>query len=352
MRRIVLALSLAASLLVVAPFSFGEGGDDLLLDRFRAYIDALRVQGAIPGVAAAIAGRNDIVWEHASGLQDTGRNIAVRPDTPFHIDGLTQILTASMILRCVEDAAFSLDDPMTAFKRNPPEPEATIRQLLTHTSSNADGLSFAYRLERLEQLTEPVSDCARVPYARAVAQLLDRFAMIDSVPGPDALRAAWATDSDRALYAAALARAATPYAVDKKGRAVPSTHPATTLTASGGMMSTVRDLARFDIALRKGALVRDDTLAAAWRPPLGRDLLPLPHGMGWFVQTYNGEPVVWQFGMTENASSSLMITLPARGMTLIVLANSDGLAKPYPLSAGDVAVSPFARVFLAIFTRS
>jgi hypothetical protein len=35
-------------------------------------------------------------------------------------------------------------------------------------------------------------------------------------------------------------------------------------------------------------------------------------------------------------------------MTLVLLANSSGLVKPYPLSAGDVTVSPFARLFLGL----
>jgi hypothetical protein len=69
------------------------------------------------------------------------------------------------------------------------------------------------------------------------------------------------------------------------------------------------------------------------------------------VQTYNGKTVVWQIGASENASSSMIVKVPSLGTTLILAANSDGLVKPFPLSAGDVTVSPFARVFLAIFAR-
>jgi hypothetical protein len=55
--------------------------------------------------------------------------------------------------------------------------------------------------------------------------------------------------------------------------------------------------------------------------------------------------------MAENASSSLMITLPARGLTLILMANSDGLLKLYSPANGDVTLSPFARLFLNLFVR-
>jgi hypothetical protein len=43
------------------------------------------------------------------------------------------------------------------------------------------------------------------------------------------------------------------------------------------------------------------------------------------------------------------MTLPQRGVTLILLANSDGLVSPYALANGDVSVSPFARLFMRLF---
>jgi hypothetical protein len=50
-----------------------------------------------------------------------------------------------------------------------------------------------------------------------------------------------------------------------------------------------------------------------------------------------------------DAYSSLMMTLPQRGVTLILLANSDGLVRPFGLAGGDISASPFARLFLRLF---
>ena len=36
---------------------------------------------------------------------------------------------------------------------------------------------------------------------------------------------------------------------------------------------------------------------------------------------------------------------------MILLANSDGLVKSFGLPAGDVTLSPFARLFLGLFVR-
>ena len=148
-----------------------------------------------------------------------------------------------------------------------------------------------------------------------------------------------------------LERLAVPYAVDQRGRASRSQYPATSITPAAGLISTVRDYARFDVALKVGVILRPDTLAMAWTAPAGADGRPLPHGLGWFVQNYNGEKVVWQFGQADNASSSLVVILPARSLTLVLLANSDGLAKSFGLANGDVSTSPFAKLFLGLFVK-
>jgi hypothetical protein len=72
--------------------------------------------------------------------------------------------------------------------------------------------------------------------------------------------------------------------------------------------------------------------------------------MGWLVEPYNGERVVWHFGLARGAYSGLIVKVPGRGLTLILLANSDGLAgPPYNLSDGSVTSNLFASLFLRLF---
>ena len=186
--------------------------------------------------------------------------------------------------------------------------------------------------------------------------LLDTVAMSDSVPGTDAPGLVPPADGiptpeQVERYTAVLLRLAKPYAVDARSRVFASQYTTKTFTPGGGLISTTRDFAKFDVALRKGVLVRPETLAASWQPPVGRNGLRLPHAIGWFVQTYKNETVLWQFGLQDNASSSLVIKLPGRGLTLVLLANGDGLVKAFAPSAGDVTISPFGRVFLGLFIR-
>lgn len=352
MHRPFLVLTIGLFLLARVP----ARADDLVLDRFGEYLDSLRVQAGIPALSAVLVGKNAILWEGAFGRQDLERSIAARVDTPFHADGLTQVITASLVLRCVEEGRLSLNDRIGRFKPNSPDANATLWEILAHTSAGPGALTFAYRPERLEPLAAAVRTCTADSFRETVGNELDRLAMIDSVPGPDVINLTSPaegipdpTTADR--YRRVLERLARPYAVDQQSRPSPSSYGATTLTPASGLIATARDLAQFDLAIKSGLLLRAETLAVAWRPPAGRDGQPLPHGLGWFVQGYNGEPIVWQFGVGENASSSLMVSAPARGSTLILLANSHGLVKPFPLETGDLTTSPFGRLFLRTFVR-
>lgn len=348
MRAVLVALTLATVPLAVV----SAAPDSLVYARLGSYIEALRVQAGIPGLSAAIVGETDIVWERGFGRQDLNRAIAVEPDTPFHLDGLGQTLTATLVLQCVEQGKAALEDPIGNYDSGSPDPGATIRQLLSHASAGPAGETFSYRPERLESLRDVVRKCTGDSYRETLAHLLDRLAMKDSVPGPDAASLAPPSEgipdvATAARYSAVLARLTTSYLVFQPGQASPFQHSATTVTTASGVVSTVRDLAQFDVALKQGLLLSPETLAAAWSTPSTPSLQSLPHGLGWFVQSYNGQPVVWQFGVSE-ASSSFWITLPSRRLTMILLANSDGLVKPFVLAPGDVLASPFARVFLGL----
>jgi CubicO group peptidase (beta-lactamase class C family) len=354
MRRRCLAALIAAMVCLCVPARAQQG---IVYEVFGAYLDSLRDQAGIPGLAAALVDTDGIVWERAYGRQDIHNVIATRTDTPFHADGLTQIFTSAMALRCAEERRLFLDDRIGNFRVETAEPDATIRHLLTHTSGAPDSLAFAYRPERLEPLWRILRTCTVDSYRESLANLFNRLGMIDTVPGPNIVTIAAPDEGvpvpeDVQRYAAVLQRRAMPYSVDDRRRSSPSTYPVSTsvLTASTGVVTTVRDLAKFDLALKQGILLERGTLDYAWSAPSAHGM-PLPHGAGWFVQTHNGEKVVWQFGMAENASSSLMITLPNRGLTLILMANSDGLVKLYSPANGDITLSPFARLFLNVFVR-
>jgi CubicO group peptidase (beta-lactamase class C family) len=207
------------------------------------------------------------------------------------------------------------------------------------------GSGFQYDTTRYATLTEVIEQCTSDRYEQLLPEkLLDRVAMNDTVPGREVLLTPGAFSS-RAMerYAAVVQRTALPYRLDARGRPVRSEYAGDPLSASTGLISTVRDLARFDAALDAGVLLAPDTRSRAWQATTG------PAGLGWFVQQYNGQRLIWHFGLVHDAYSALYIKVPDRKLTLVLLANSDGLAAPYNLSSGDVTTSLFAQLFLKLF---
>jgi CubicO group peptidase (beta-lactamase class C family) len=113
-------------------------------------------------------------------------------------------------------------------------------------------------------------------------------------------------------------------------------------------MSTARDYAKFSMAIDRDALLKPETKALAFTPTRDSNGRDLPYGLGWFTTTYKGERVIWHYGYWT-ANSSLIVKVPSRGLSFVLLANTDGLSSPFPLGSGRLETSDFAREFLDAF---
>jgi len=321
---------------------------------FGRYLEGLRRQLGIPGLSGVILKDERIVWERSLGLQDIENHVAAAVDTPYRIASLTKTFTSVLLMRCVERGTLDLDAPIRRYTAAIPEPTATVRHVLTHTSAGVPGAEFRYDGDRFAALTAVVESCWGDPFRLVLArEILDRVAMQDSVPGQDLENAdpsvaALFDPATLVRYQRTLSRIAQPYQIDSRGRATKSSFPPRGINAAAGLVSTARDLAAFDRALTEHVLLRPETQELAWTQGSTTLGQPIPYGLGWFVQSIDGERVVWHYGLWGSAFSSLLVKVPSRRITLILLANSDGLSAAFPLAAGDVRVSPFAVSFLRI----
>jgi len=355
----VSALALVASAGVLRaqqqPSIFTPGSTIPVLE---SYLESLRQQAGIPGMSAALV-RNgddgDVPWEKGFGFANVASRLRAAPDTPYVVGDLTGTLSAVLLLQCVEQRRIGLDDPIERFGLSAPDPSSTtLRDLLSHET----GSVFAYSPDRFSHLTELMEWCAPQPFRKSIAhRILDRLAMQDSAPGTDWKDPALKLPddlfdpADRDRYRAVLDRLAVPYKVQGRSKAERTDLAPAGINATGGLVSTVHDLAKFDRALDaadEGGLLLTDTIVTAWTPRANAAGDPQPMGLGWFVQYYKGERVVWHFGNIPNAYSSLIVKLPQRNLTFILLANSDGLSAPYDLAQGDVTKSIFAALFLKL----
>jgi len=322
------------------------------------YLESLRQQSGIPGMSAAIVYDGAIVWERGYGFQNKSSSLRATPDTPYVVGDLSGTLAAIMLLECSEERKIELNQPVAKYGVEGQAGAATAVELVSHTSATTPDEPFSYSLERYAQLTHVIEFCTEQPYRKAAtARVLERLAMYDSVPGLDMRRPEgqdssddWFDKGDYDRYRGILDRLAVPYKVDTRGRSDRVDLPVSGLNAAGGLVSTVRDLAKLDAALGSELLLREDTRTLAWTPVVSSHGVTAPTGLGWFVQWYRGEKIVWQFGLVPNAYSALMLKLPERNVTFILLANSDRLSSPFSLESGDVTKSVFATLFLRLIT--
>ncbi len=327
-----------------------EAQSSLPISLFERYVEALRLQAGIPGMSAAIVQNGRIVWDSGFGYQDVDGQLRAAADTPYPILDLTQTMSSTVLLQqCMDLRYLELTDRVRRWDPQFPDDTTTMGQLLSHASPSG---GFKYDPGRFAALTGVADQCANSRYVRLLSEeIFERLGMTRSVPGADVVDSSspnrrWINASILDRYAVIVRQQAVPYKVDSRGRPTRSSAPGGTLNASTGVVSTVRDLARFDAALGEpGILLESSTLSRAWEP-----VGSMPTGLGWFVQRHNGERVVWHFGLARDAYSSLIVKVPGRGLTLILLANSDGLVgPPYNLSDGNVSNNLFASLFLRLF---
>jgi CubicO group peptidase (beta-lactamase class C family) len=352
MRRLAHAVIVASFAIGLAVVVRARQNPDFGSSAFEGYIELLRQQVGIPAISGALVQEGAVIWERGLGFADVEARIRATPDTPYLVADLTQTLSTVLLLQCVEQRRLTLDDPLRTYGITSADATATLRQVLSHTSPAVSGSGFRYDLERFAQLTTVMEYCAPQSFRKSVAhRLLEHLAMIDSVPGRDLQDTRVVPDglfetSALSRYNHVLERIAIPYKVDKRLRPTRTEVAVDGINAATGLVSTARDLARFDAALDSQLLLLDDTTATAWSQTQLADHSAAPTGLGWFVQTYRGTKVVWQFGVVSNAYSALIVKVPSRRVTMILLANSDGLAVPFQLESGDVTRSLFAAVFL------
>ena len=318
---------------------------------FERYLESFQKQAGIPGLSALILQDGVIVWERGFGRADIERALEPTSFTAFQIGSLSQVMGATLFLKKCGDENFGTpNDPLNLWLPLFPERTTTVAQLLGHVAPVG---GYKYDLTRFAAVTPAIEACGGMPYQQLVAEdIFSRLGLADSVPG-SALGTPTFEDvrqfgtNNLARYTVTLSRAAKGYKVDTRGRATRTDLLPSTSTAATGLISTARDLAKFDAGLRYNILLQPETQLKMWTP-VGP---ALPTGLGWFVQSYNGIPVVWQFGVVPDAFSSLILKLPTRGLTLILLANSDGLNPPLQAleKTGDVNASVFARIFLRVY---
>lgn len=155
------------------------------------------------------------------------------------------------------------------------------------------------------------------------------------------------TEKQRQRFDLVTKTLAKPYRLDNASNIERGKYP-TRFSTSAGLMTSVLDMAKYSIAIDENKFLTRETQQLAFTPAVSTKGESLPYGLGWFTQNYRGTKFVWHYGYWTS-NSSLILKVPERDITFIIMANTDNLSRPTDLGGGDVFTSPVAMAFLKTF---
>jgi CubicO group peptidase (beta-lactamase class C family) len=268
-------------------------------------LDRIRRDLEIPAMSAAVVEGGTIVWIRHFGVRaGQGQRVA------YPIASLTKPFTAALAMIAITRGKLTLDQPVLvdASLTGAPAGSVRIRHLLSHTAAGTPGTRFLYSSALFRELARPLELALGTTFLNALTtNVITPLGLSRTTAGP-------------------------------------------ALTPSGGLTSTIEDVARLAIALERGTLLSRDAATMMLQPPRFDGGVASPYAHGWFVQQIGGEQLRWHFGQQADASS-LLVTMPRRRLSLVVLARGDRLSAPFWLQFGDVRWSPPALAFLTAWAR-
>lgn len=325
---------------------------------------------ATPGVAVGVVRNGQLVLNRSYGLANLEQDVPMSDRTVFRLASLTKQFTAASVLLLVEQKKLSLDDRLSKFYPDFPRGgEITIRQLLNHTSGIRDypesllgelspkewgTADLAKRLATigfdfdpgthwnysnsgyvlLGQIIEKVSGQTFAQFTKA--RLFDPLGMADTSVDSEYDVVPWRAAGYSRSKEAPSGFVNAPFI------------PMSLVYAAGATRSTVRDLAKWNIALYGGKVLEPESFKLMTtqgrlndgrpanvaifmepgekpRPAIPGFGDPMGYTMGLHTGTLDGHAFMGHEGGIFGFST-IMENYRDDGFMLIILANTEGAA--------------------------
>ncbi len=322
--------------------------------RFESQLEDLRRLLVIPGMSAAIVRDQKVIWARGFGFADYENRVVAAENTPYRIASLTKTFASMLVMQLVEQGKVSLDDPMSNYSADFKDDSVKVRHIFSHTSEGTPGEKYRYNGDGFAYLDAVIEKTSGKTFREMLVEnILEKSNVSDTVPGQDVLAQPEKLKNMLGAgilrrYENVLGRLAKPYTLYGDSQIILSPYPPRRISAAAGLISTVVDLAKYDAAIDRHLFLKKETQDIAWMPTVSNNQRALPYGLGWFVQNYQGQKLVWHYGQWPTFSA-LYLKVPEKNLTFILLANSGALSTPFDLGAGDISKSPFALTFLRMF---
>ncbi|HAS40677.1 MAG TPA: hypothetical protein DCS93_09375 [Microscillaceae bacterium] len=303
----------------------------------------------IPGLSVGVVQDGKLIWSKGLGYADLRRKIKVTPNTIFHIASLTKTFTAALLLKLEEAGKLSLTDSLGKYGiKESKLKNLQIRHILSQVSdSNPPGKAYKYNSPRFELLGKVLKKATGKTFAQLVTQYIaNPLKMNNTAPNINSRKDFLASKRNWYVFTQNMAK---PYRL-KNGVPTQFIYSHRFNTAVG-MMSNIPDLSKYAQALDGDALLSPTLKQKLYQPWITSTNDTLPYAKGWFAQCYKGVQTYWHYGYGRSCSS-LILRMPDKKLTVLVLANADLLSEPFSAGLGvygDLIASPIANIFLRHF---
>lgn len=350
-RRDFLKETAAVSFLVASSPTLSGAVEWMSSDGLQSRLRKLASDLGLPGFVAGVVRDGKLQMVQTEGFADLEQRTPMRRDHIFYVASLTKTFSAVMMMQYVQEKKISLDDyvldyPFLTVGLTPnrlPDPNVRLKHPLSHTSEGTPGDNFIYnggRYNFVYGVFEKMSgnthhyDAVAQEFRKRIAEPLGLKSTLSGYPTD-------ATDPR-------IPRIVKTYLVDKKHpKATPDTSAprGTTQYPASGLLTTVDDLAQYMRALDENSLLSHESYSVMTQPFVLNDGRKSPYGLGWCTQVIGGQSVHWAYGY-DDPYSALLIRLPEKKVSFILLCNCGAASAPFYLGYGNLLTSPFAVSFL------
>jgi len=305
-------------------------------DRTDDYVKAEMARQKIPGLSLVVLKAGKTIKAAGYGVEDLKAGTPATPDTVYKIGSVSKQFIATGIMLLAQGGKLRVDDPVSKYIEETPASWSgiTIRHLLTHTSGivreapafdpfkvqpDIDIIRSAFPLP-LRFAPGTKYEYCNVGYF-TLAEIIHRVSgkpwpdyLREKVFAPAKMRVTWPTNTTRALPHRALG-----YTDNDNLHEAPKW---TTLRPSGAFLSTVLDLAKWDVRLDTDKVLKAATKQQMWTPVTLNDGSTYPYGFGWGLEPLKGHKRIRHGGSLPGFISEYA-RFPDDRLTVIVLMNTD-----------------------------
>lgn len=304
------------------------------------FVSSFMEQHRIPGLSLAIVREGEILYEAGYGYARLDPKLPATPATVYGLGSISKIFTGVAVMKLAEGGHLRLDAPVGSYLRGLPKSwdAVTIRHLLSHTSGIreekwAGGIvEFDRREHRQRDVIEtafgPVLFESGTGYAyrnvgfRLLGMVIEAVSrqtywdyLDKTIFEPLEMGSTRNSDPEADIPERAQGYAPRGVGYQKRDPVTPSS-----AFSEGALMSSVRDLAKFDAAMYGQQVLSRRSIEAMRTPFALADGTTVDYGLGWGVRKMHGYRVVGHGGSLPGFAGS-MWRFEDHNLTVIVLTN-------------------------------